>query len=180
MVCWWREEVLYFESLRRSLINGFTVESQYKIQADRGTTPFLEVTSSGISCAGQPSESFYWNLKRLSAQSVCHFIVDADHLPINPLEALYFPAEDINLVAMMWIAHTFLILIPWTMVVSRPSPVPNMSTHWFLKAEPTIRHLIFWRDGFTVEDGELMRYDDPNNEAVLTEIHSGYVACLFF
>ncbi|KAL0574230.1 protein phosphatase regulator [Marasmius crinis-equi] len=40
-------------------------------------------------------------------------------------------------------------------------------------AEPTIRHLIFWRDGFTVEDGELMRYDDPNNEAVLAEIHSG-------
>ncbi|KAF9265051.1 SEP-domain-containing protein [Marasmius fiardii PR-910] len=39
--------------------------------------------------------------------------------------------------------------------------------------EPTIRHLIFWRDGFTVEDGELMRYDDPNNEAVLAEIHSG-------
>ncbi|KAL0066265.1 protein phosphatase regulator [Marasmius tenuissimus] len=40
-------------------------------------------------------------------------------------------------------------------------------------AGPTIRHLVFWRDGFTVEDGELMRYDDPNNEAVLAEIHSG-------
>ncbi|KAK1229739.1 protein phosphatase regulator [Marasmius sp. AFHP31] len=50
---------------------------------------------------------------------------------------------------------------------------PWSSIHQFVKAEPTIRHLVFWRDGFTVEDGELMRYDDPNNEAVLAEIHSG-------
>ncbi|KAF9078273.1 hypothetical protein BDP27DRAFT_1309330 [Rhodocollybia butyracea] len=42
------------------------------------------------------------------------------------------------------------------------------------RQEPTIRHLTFWRDGFTVEDGELMRYDDPNNEQVLAEIHSGH------
>ncbi|ESK91829.1 p47 protein isoform c [Moniliophthora roreri MCA 2997] len=48
-----------------------------------------------------------------------------------------------------------------------PDPNANMDV------EPTIRHLIFWRDGFTVEDGELMRYDDPNNEAILAEIHSG-------
>ncbi|KAK7047585.1 protein phosphatase regulator [Paramarasmius palmivorus] len=48
-------------------------------------------------------------------------------------------------------------------------PDPNAE----MDVEPTIRHLVFWRDGFTVEDGELMRYDDPNNEAVLAEIHSG-------
>lgn len=39
--------------------------------------------------------------------------------------------------------------------------------------EPIIRHLTFWREGFTVEDGELMRYDDPNNESILAEIHAG-------
>ncbi|KAJ4481221.1 SEP-domain-containing protein, partial [Lentinula aciculospora] len=39
--------------------------------------------------------------------------------------------------------------------------------------EPTIRHLTFWRDGFTVEDGPLMRYDDPAIQPVLAEIHSG-------
>ncbi|KAI0631778.1 hypothetical protein C8Q77DRAFT_1159522 [Trametes polyzona] len=39
--------------------------------------------------------------------------------------------------------------------------------------EPAIRHLTFWRDGFTVEDGDLMRYDDPANEQILAEINSG-------
>ncbi|RDX50668.1 SEP-domain-containing protein [Lentinus brumalis] len=39
--------------------------------------------------------------------------------------------------------------------------------------ETAIRHLTFWRDGFSVEDGELMRYDDPANEQVLAEINSG-------
>ncbi|KAJ3809007.1 hypothetical protein EV368DRAFT_87747 [Lentinula lateritia] len=49
------------------------------------------------------------------------------------------------------------------------SYVPDPSQH----REPTIRHLTFWRDGFAVEDGPLMRYDDPANESVLAEIHSG-------
>ena len=39
---------------------------------------------------------------------------------------------------------------------------------------PAIRHLTFWRDGFSVEDGPLMRYDDPNNAQILEEINSGY------
>ena len=43
-----------------------------------------------------------------------------------------------------------------------------------LDAPPAIRHLTFWRDGFSVEDGPLMRYDDPNNAQILEEINSGY------
>jgi len=40
--------------------------------------------------------------------------------------------------------------------------------------QPTaIRHLTFWRDGFSVEDGELMRYDDPDNSKILDEINAG-------
>ena len=35
--------------------------------------------------------------------------------------------------------------------------------------------MTFWRDGFTVEDGELMRYDDPANEQILNEINAGYI-----
>ncbi|KAJ7199658.1 hypothetical protein GGX14DRAFT_525088 [Mycena pura] len=35
------------------------------------------------------------------------------------------------------------------------------------------RHLTFWRDGFTVENSPLMRYDDPQHEEVLAAIHSG-------
>lgn len=41
--------------------------------------------------------------------------------------------------------------------------------------ESAIRHLTFWRDGFTVEDGELMRYDDPENSTILAELNAGYV-----
>lgn len=41
--------------------------------------------------------------------------------------------------------------------------------------EPAVRHLTFWREGFTVEDGELMRYDDPANEEILAEINLGCV-----
>jgi len=36
-----------------------------------------------------------------------------------------------------------------------------------------IRHLTFWRDGFSIEDGELMRYDNPANEQILAEINAG-------
>jgi len=40
-------------------------------------------------------------------------------------------------------------------------------------AESVIRRLTFWRNGFQVEDGELMRYDDPEHARVLAEINSG-------
>ncbi|KAF5361436.1 hypothetical protein D9758_006167 [Tetrapyrgos nigripes] len=39
--------------------------------------------------------------------------------------------------------------------------------------EPTIRRITFWRNGFTVEDGELYRFDDPNNRHILEEIQAG-------
>ncbi|KDQ22597.1 hypothetical protein PLEOSDRAFT_53248 [Pleurotus ostreatus PC15] len=39
--------------------------------------------------------------------------------------------------------------------------------------ETVIRHLTFWQDGFTVEDGDLMRYDDPANEQILKDINEG-------
>ncbi|THH32695.1 hypothetical protein EUX98_g1546 [Antrodiella citrinella] len=41
------------------------------------------------------------------------------------------------------------------------------------EAEPVVRNLTFWSDGFSVEDGPLMRYDDPVNEQILAEINSG-------
>lgn len=50
-----------------------------------------------------------------------------------------------------------------------PSAPPEGST----QQEPTIRHLTFWRDGFSVEDGELLRYDDPANAQLLSEINAG-------
>ncbi|KAJ7479827.1 hypothetical protein FB451DRAFT_165180 [Mycena latifolia] len=38
---------------------------------------------------------------------------------------------------------------------------------------PATRHLTFWRDGFTVEDGPLMRYDNEEHAAILEAIHAG-------
>ncbi|KAI9850972.1 MAG: hypothetical protein M1838_004757 [Thelocarpon superellum] len=38
---------------------------------------------------------------------------------------------------------------------------------------PVTRTLHFWRDGFSVEDGTLYRFDDPANNAVLSLIRSG-------
>lgn len=39
--------------------------------------------------------------------------------------------------------------------------------------ESVTRHLTLWRDGFSVEDGELMRYDEPRNMALLKAIQEG-------
>lgn len=39
--------------------------------------------------------------------------------------------------------------------------------------ETAIRHVTFWREGFSIEDGELMRYDDPSNARILEEINQG-------
>ncbi|KAI8061144.1 hypothetical protein BC940DRAFT_310413 [Gongronella butleri] len=35
------------------------------------------------------------------------------------------------------------------------------------------RHLTFWRNGFSIDDGPLLRYDDPANSAMLSEINNG-------
>lgn len=39
--------------------------------------------------------------------------------------------------------------------------------------EPQSRSLTFWRDGFSIEDGPLFRYDDPKNQDLLEAIKSG-------
>lgn len=39
--------------------------------------------------------------------------------------------------------------------------------------EPVVRHLTFWQDGFSIEDGPLMRYDDPTNQETLRAINAG-------
>ncbi|KAJ3027226.1 UNVERIFIED_CONTAM: hypothetical protein HDU68_004229 [Siphonaria sp. JEL0065] len=39
--------------------------------------------------------------------------------------------------------------------------------------ELVTRHLTFWSDGFTVENGPLLRYDDPANQEILQAINSG-------
>ena len=37
------------------------------------------------------------------------------------------------------------------------------------------REITFWKQGFTVGDGPLHRYDDPRNASVLQELNQGRV-----
>lgn len=41
--------------------------------------------------------------------------------------------------------------------------------------EEVIRHLTLWQNGFQVEDGELMSYDDPAHADVLEAFDAGYL-----
>jgi UBX domain-containing protein 1 len=41
------------------------------------------------------------------------------------------------------------------------------------RPQKVVRRLTFWRDGFSVEDGPLYRYDDPANMQYLQQIKSG-------
>ena len=36
-----------------------------------------------------------------------------------------------------------------------------------------VREITFWRDGFSIADGPLLKYDDPANQAILDAINSG-------
>ena len=77
---------------------------------------------------------------------------------------------------MIWRVLTFL-----TQMHKVRHPIYLMPAHRDpADAPPAIRHLTFWRDGFSVEDGPLMRYDDPNNAQILEEINSGYSHPLHF
>jgi UBX domain-containing protein 1 len=40
--------------------------------------------------------------------------------------------------------------------------------------EEVEKHLTFWKDGFSIEDGPLMSYDDPKNKEILDAINRGY------
>lgn len=53
------------------------------------------------------------------------------------------------------------------------APPPSNEGEGRPEEATAIRHLTFWRDGFSVEDGELMRYDDPANDQILSEINAG-------
>ncbi|KAI8610993.1 ubiquitin-related domain-containing protein [Chytriomyces sp. MP71] len=56
---------------------------------------------------------------------------------------------------------------------STTTPPPLSSQQAPEELDHVERRLTFWADGFTVEDGPLMRYDDPANEEALQAINSG-------
>jgi UBX domain-containing protein 1 len=57
---------------------------------------------------------------------------------------------------------------------SCPSPLPTHIHVDNMAEETAIRNIMFWRDGFSIEDGELRRYDDPAQAQILSDINAGH------
>jgi UBX domain-containing protein 1 len=56
-----------------------------------------------------------------------------------------------------------------------PSEEEDEEEEEFDDDDVQIRNLTFWKDGFSIEDGPLMTYDDPYNKEILEAIKSGSV-----
>ncbi|KAI0685347.1 hypothetical protein BC835DRAFT_1384566 [Cytidiella melzeri] len=52
-------------------------------------------------------------------------------------------------------------------------PDPDAAEQDLDELPTAIRRLTLWRDGFSIEDGELMRYDNPQHAQILEEINTG-------
>jgi UBX domain-containing protein 1 len=57
---------------------------------------------------------------------------------------------------------------------SRTIPDPNAAAAAAAPSERAHRELHLWRDGFSVDDGALFRYDDPANARTLEMINTGH------
>lgn len=51
-------------------------------------------------------------------------------------------------------------------------PDPNVDDE---DVETAVRNIIFWRTGFTIENGPLLLYSDPDSAQLLESIQQGYV-----
>jgi UBX domain-containing protein 1 len=57
-----------------------------------------------------------------------------------------------------------------------PDPrAPPPSTGQDGEGAVAVREITLWREGFSIHGGPLMGYDDPENEAILEAINSGWV-----
>lgn len=52
-------------------------------------------------------------------------------------------------------------------------PDPSVTQQDASELPTAFRHLTFWRNGFSIEDGELMNYDNPEHARILEEINTG-------
>lgn len=53
--------------------------------------------------------------------------------------------------------------------------IADPNAHLPKRPSKVSREITFWKQGFTVGEGPLHRYDDPNNESVLNELNRGRV-----
>lgn len=51
--------------------------------------------------------------------------------------------------------------------------IPDPNSPPETEQETAIRYLTFWKNGFSIEDGPLMEYDNPENQRILAAINSG-------
>jgi len=51
--------------------------------------------------------------------------------------------------------------------------VPDPNSPPETEQETAIRYITFWKNGFSIEDGPLMEYDNPENQRILAAINSG-------
>jgi len=59
-------------------------------------------------------------------------------------------------------------------VASEFIPDPDTEDYPESQEETAVRNITFWKDGFSVEDGPLLRYDVPENAKLLNEINAGH------
>lgn len=57
--------------------------------------------------------------------------------------------------------------------VQSRSIVDPEAQHDFKKPEKVTRTITFWKEGFSVDDGELYKYDDPQNQTYLKQLNMG-------
>jgi len=55
-----------------------------------------------------------------------------------------------------------------------PTTIPNPNAPVEREMETAVRIITFWRNGFTIEDGPLLAYDNPQNSELLELINSGH------
>jgi len=56
-------------------------------------------------------------------------------------------------------------------VESQVVPDPNAEEN---EADTAVRSIVFWRTGFTIENGPLLLYTDPDSAKLLESIQQGY------
>ncbi|KAL1922539.1 uncharacterized protein VTP21DRAFT_10078 [Calcarisporiella thermophila] len=61
--------------------------------------------------------------------------------------------------------------VPSTMIPSASSSSSRQTDEDL--SRPAVRYLTFWRNGFSIDDGPLLGYDDPKNQEFLNAINSG-------
>ncbi|KAL5512443.1 hypothetical protein ACEPAG_3435 [Sanghuangporus baumii] len=96
-----------------------------------------------------------------SVQSLIRKAIERGHAPSRA-------AESGNRRAFGGTGHTLGSDDVESQIVPDPNRTPESA-----EDERAIRHIAFWRNGFTIENGPLLSYDDPRNAEILRALDTG-------